>query len=160
MIPAPEGAKLGVMFDKSLQFGSTLMEQAAGRVRNVVPLIFVGLTDQALERLGQGGHFDFMKQLEKERALLDDYVEIANRMKLREIDSRLSEGDSIEVANQIAKKMVLEEFKGKIVFDETGEIVRDEQTSSHVTARFTIMAHQSETCAGKKAGACTESVRT
>ena len=141
-IPAPEGAKLGVMFDKSLQFGSTLMEQAAGRVRNVVPKIFVGMTDKALERLGQGGHFDFMKELEKERALLDDYVEIAKRMKLREVDSRLLQGDSIDVANQIAKKIVLEEFKGKIVFDETGEIVRDEQAlHQRVTAKWIAAAH-------------------
>jgi len=141
--PAPEGVKFAVFFDKHLQFGCLNIEQAASRIRNCVPDLFIGLTDEALGRIGKGGCFDFEAELRDVQEELNDYVELALKMKRREINTHIRRGDTIEQAKAKARERVLEEFKGKVVFNEyDGTIYANDRTAHQiVTQRWIAVSH-------------------
>ena len=133
--------RLAEMFDSTVKYGSTMIEQRRRRVRNHPAEVFVGMSEKALKRLGKGGHFDYMEELSVEMEIGAEMLESAKRVQIIKANQAAIHNE-VDEAFAIANERLLSIYKGFVCFDENGEIVLDESAIlNRIDQRWKEAAH-------------------
>lgn len=147
VIMSDQKVKLAEMFDKSLMFGSGMVEQRSRRVRNYSADVYIGLSDEALKMVGAGGHFDLLQEIKDQFELADVWLDSAKRLHLARLkqlerDELIYGAGIVEDANKQALEYVIEEFKGRVIINGEGELIIDELgVIQKVSARWAAKAN-------------------